>query len=568
MRTLNVASMTLAVMLLMSFTLFCGAQIALAENEPDSIVGARYPSISPDAKTIAFTFLGDLWTVPADGGRATRLTVHSKFDGPSHWSPDGKWLAFTSKREYNSDVFVMPSTGGVPKRLTFHAANDVACSWSRDSESVIFGSDRELNTPVPGTSIFSVPRQGGLPKRIVDCSANCGVLSPDGKTLALVRGNVPWWRRGYRGSADLDVWLKPMSGGSAVQFSDFEGRDNDPMWSADGAELYFLSDRDEVTNIWAKPIAGGDARLVSNFATDGVIHAQAAWDGSMIVCELDAEIYSVDPQSGAHQKVSIQAPTDIKQNQIELKTFKRKATEMAPSPDGKEMAFVVRGEIFVMKSGKAKKWHRLTETVARENGIAWEPKGKKLVFCSDRNGNRDIFVMESSDPKEKSLSRARYRKVTPLATTDGAEYAPVWSPDGKKIAYLMGRGDLWVMDSSGKNSKLLAEGPFIGGVAWGPKGAWLVFSKMCPGWQKDIFIVSAKGGEQHNITKNPAWDSSPCLSDDGKKVVFLSDRNSVWQRDSRHDVWHVFQLHPLSFQQPLQIQELTHQDEKHLKQFH
>jgi len=540
MRSVKAASISFSILCLVALCNFGLGQDVAADEATDSVIGARFPSISPGGETIAFTCLGDIWTVPVEGGRATRLTVHSKFDGRSSWSPDGKWLAFSSNREYNTDIFVMPSSGGVPTRLTFHGGRDGLYSWAPDGKSILFYSRREFNTPVSAGSIFAVSPDGGLPTRLIDCSGSYGVLSPDGRTLAFVRGSIPWWRRGYRGSADREIWLKSLDGTPALQFTDFEGTDTDPMWSPDGSELYFLSDREGVTNVWVRPIDGGEARMVSNFATDGLIHAYIALNGSKIVCELDGEIYAVDPETGEHHKVPIHAPSDLKHNQVELKTFSRKASEFALSPNGKEIAFVVRGEIFAMKSSKAKRWIRLTETAAREDGIAWGPKGKKLAFCSDRNGNRDIFVMRSSDAKEKQLSRSRHRKVTSLAATDEAEYAPVWSPDGKKVAYLTGRGDLWVMDSKGKNNKLLAEGPFIGDVSWGPKGAWLVFRKMCSGWQSDIFIVSDDGGEQHNITKNPAWDHNPRLSKDGKKIVFLSNRSSMWQRSGQHDVWHVF----------------------------
>ncbi|MBN1592829.1 MAG: PD40 domain-containing protein, partial [Candidatus Coatesbacteria bacterium] len=381
----------------------------------------------------------------------------------------------------------------------------------------------------------------GLPVRLIDCSARSASLSPDGETLAFIRGGVPWWSRGYHGSANLDLWLKSLKEGqAAVQLTKFDGRDSDPMWSADGSDVYFISDRDDASNIWAKPIDGGDARMVSDFGADGLVHARISGDGSTIVCELDAEIYAVDATTGSHHKVDIQAPTDRKMTPLEHEAFRSGATEMALSPNGKEIAFVVHGDVFAMASSEPKKWLNLTETPARESHIAWHPKGEKLAFSSDRNGNDDIFVVESSDPKEKQLSRSRHRKITPLIATEELEYAPVWSPDGKKIAYLAGRRDLWVADSDGKNSKLLVKGPFIEDVSWGPKGDFLVFSKMCDGWQSDIFIVSVDGEELHNITKNPAWDFGPRLCDDGKRIVFLSNQNTLWQKHSDYDVWHVF----------------------------
>ncbi len=514
--------------------------LALAESDAHSIVGARFPSLSPDAKTIAFTYLGDIWTVSAEGGRASRVTVHASLDGLACWSPDGKWLAFTSTREYNADVFVISSSGGVPKRLTFHGAHDSVYSWSPDGNSVLFYSNRELNTPVRGGSVFAVSPDGGVPARALDCSGSDGILSPDGTTLAFVRGATPWWRRGYHGSANRDIWLKRLDGPSAVQFTKFDGSDSDPMWSADGTRLYFLSDRGGVTNVWVKPIARGEAQKLTDFDRDGVVHARIALNGSRIVCEFDGELYLVNPTSGEHHKLKIRAPSDLKENTTELETFTREASEFALSTDGKQIAFVVHGEIFAMRASGAKKWLQLTHTPAREQDVAWSPDGTKIAFCSDRNGNRDLFLMESTDHKEKRLCCSRHRRTTPLVATEAEEYAPVWSPDGKKVAYLRGRGDLWVVDRKGKNAIKLAEGLFIRNVGWAPDGSWLVLSKTCSDWQSDIFIVSSDGKQLHNITKNPAWDCNPRVSKDGKKIVFLSNRNANRLRHGNQDVWHVF----------------------------
>ncbi len=540
MRIIGSTTILSRIAFLAAFCVLSLAPGAFAEDEPDSILGARYPSISPDGETIAFTYLGDLWRVPAEGGRATRLTVHPDFDGPSSWSPDGKWLAFSSTREYNSDVFVMPASGGVPNRLTYHADTDIVCGWSPDGKRVLFCSNRGVNPLIRPDSLFTVSPDGGLPIPMINFTANYGVLSPSGDTLAFVRGFIPSWLEGYSGSDDRDIWLTRLDGSPAAQFTDFEGNDVDPMWSEDSSKLYFLSDRDGVTNVWSKPVVGGEADKVTSFEQEGVVHAQIALNGSIIVCELHGEVYRVDPATGEHRRVIIQAPSDLKRNQVELETFRSKASEFALSKDAKQIAFVVHGEVFAMSASEPKEWTRLTETAAREDGLSWGPKGKKLAFCSDRNGNRDLFVMESTDSKEKRLSHSRHRRTTPLAATTAAEYSPVWAPDGKKVAYLVGQGDLWVADSSGKEPKLIAEGPAIEEVMWGPDGSWLVFSKLCAGWQSEIFIVSSDGEELHNITKNPARDFNPCVSEDGTKVVFLSHRGYRWQNTYEHDVWHVF----------------------------
>ncbi|MBN1592347.1 MAG: PD40 domain-containing protein, partial [Candidatus Coatesbacteria bacterium] len=385
------------------------AAIAYGEaSDSGPIVGARFPAISPDGSKVSFSYLGDIWTVPVAGGEARRMTVSTAYDGYSCWSPDGRWVAFNSTRDHNQDVYVIPSKGGIPRRMTFHSANDGLSSWSTDSKHLIIQSDRECDAPLMEAMIFSIPLEGdSLPTRLIDCIGFAGALSPDGGTIAFVRGHIPSWRKRYRGSADSDIWLKALDGSPARLFTLFDGRDSDPMWSSDGKSIYFLSDRDGAANVWEKPVDGGEARQLTHFATDGTISANISANGQTIVCELMGEIYAVDTTSGATRKIEIIAPSDYKANPIEYRTL-REASEIALSPDGKEIAFVARGEVFAMeaKGGDAM---RLTDGPARESDIAWSPDGTILYFTSDRNGSKDIFSVRSADRDEASLSKSRKR---------------------------------------------------------------------------------------------------------------------------------------------------------------
>lgn len=538
MTQIKVRARPLVVLYLAALFIFASAGAA-AFGDAGPILGAKYPSLSPDGETVCFSYLGDLWLVPAEGGSATRLTVNEGQESSSCWSPDGKFIAFTSSREFRDDVFVISAAGGAPRRLTFNSMPDFVRDWSNDGKWIVFDSHREVNSPLREGVIYKVGVDGGLPERLIDCTGSSGALSPDGKALAFVRGIMPWWRKAYHGSSDQDIWLKLLDGSPAKRLTEYDGKDMDPMWSPDGEQIYFLSDRDGITNVWVLPQTGGEARRVSDFKADGAAFGSIARDGSRIACYLDGYVHIVNTATGETKRLDILAPSDLKDNIVEPKTYTSEASEIALSPDGTQMAFVVRGEVFAMKAigGKAM---RLTKSAARESNIAWSPDSKKLLFCSDRDGTMDIFVMQSTDDREPALAKSRRRETTALATSGAEERVPRWSPDGKAIAYLMGRGDLWLMNADGSGKKELVKGPNVGSFDWSPDSRWIAFQKESGFWVSDIFVVSVESGVVNNITRNVSSDDSPVWSGDGKRLFFASDRAGDVETWGEQDIWQVF----------------------------
>ncbi|MCS6859716.1 MAG: DPP IV N-terminal domain-containing protein, partial [Abditibacteriales bacterium] len=479
---------------------------------------ARQPSLSPDGKMLAFSYQGDIWTVAAEGGTATRLTIHEAHDQLPAWSPDGKWVAFSSRREGNYDVWLIPATGGKARQLTFHSADDLVSGWSPDGKQVLFTSARET-TRYP--SIYTVNVVTGATRLVATDEAALAnaAFSPDGEFIACTRGGS-WTRKGYRGSANANLMLFPAAGGAGKWLTKDPENERWALFTPDGKEVYFVSDKGGVANLWRKSVDGKRATPVTRFDDGNLFYPTMSRNGERIVFEHNFSLWSLSPPGGEPTELRIFAPSDDRTNTLRRETFTSGAQEVALSPDGKQLAFVVHGEVFVqpLSGGEAT---RLTDTPQREQDIAWSPDGKLLAFVSDRSGNRDLFTVDVKTKQTTQLTQ----------TPDIAERAPQFSPDGKTIAFLQGWNGtaLGVIPAEGGAVRVLVHDPAIGGVAWSPDSRWIAFHRFkshTAGALADIFVVNVTDGTRTNITRYPVVNTRPVWSKDGKRLFFLSNRTT------------------------------------------
>ncbi|UCE18146.1 MAG: PD40 domain-containing protein [Gemmatimonadota bacterium] len=502
----------------------------------DPIVMGRYPAPSPDGNTLAFSYAGDLWTVPIDGGWGTRITVHEAYDKFPIWSPDGQEIAFSSNRNGNDDIFVMDVRGGQPEQLTHFSNSDYVCDWWPDGRGLIFASWRNFvyhRLPV----LWQVDRDGGTPIKVVSEYMDEGKVSPDNEWLAFVRGRDRWWRKNYRGSGQMDVWLYNFKTKRYRQLTNHNGYDHWPMWGSDSRTIYYVSDETGTFNIWQTDIDGSSKRQMTYHKEDGVRFSSISRNGSVIAYEQSADIWTLKTGEHDPRKVEIFAASDQKANPIERTTFSSKATEMEVSHDEKEAAFVIRGEIFVTKmdEDESTKAMRITDNPARDYDIGWAPHGDTLAFVSDRNGNRDIYLAYSTDPDEKRLSKSLNRDVVQLTDSKEEDHGPRFSPDGKKIAFIRGNGEMWTMNRDGSGEKRILEGWAEPTFTWSPDSKWITFSRDDEEFNQDVFIMPADGGAPVNITQHPDNDFGPVWSEDGRKLGFISRRLG-----DTEDAWFVF----------------------------
>jgi tricorn protease len=510
-----------------------------AQNDPMIM----QPSLSPDAQTIAFCYQGDIWTVPAIGGRAYRLTIHEGYDSRPIWSPDGTKIAFSSDRFGNADVFVMPATGGTPKRLTYHSAADFPTDWDTD-KGIIFLTRRLYRQVEREAELYRVSVNGGTPHRYNEALTLDGQFSKDQKAIALVRGTCRPERETYYGPANRNVWVYLKDKEEYKQVTTYQGNDYQPRWGAE-RDLYYLSAESGKYNIYKRSFDEGytsfsDAKRITNHKDFGIFSFNISADGKTLVYHKADAIYLQPVDGGKAQKVKIEISTDYRFDPILKKTY-RNMEEYAVAPNGKRVAYAVHGEIFVTSMNKEdSRALRLTNSAARDREPTWL-NDSTLLFISDEAGQYDLYAVTSADTNEIDLFNSLKHQIKKVVSKKEDILNLNLSPDGKQLCYRTGRGGLWVSDIDSaanlSNEKQLLDGwATPSGISWSPDSKWLAYSIDDLNFNEEIFIHSANDSlPPVNISMHPRPDRNPVWSPDGSKLFFTSNRNN-----GDTDIWFVW----------------------------
>lgn len=504
-------------------SLVAAAALGGASASAERVVYARHLALSPDGATLAFSWAGDVWRVPAAGGAARRLTVNPADDERPVWSPDGSRIAFSSNRHGAPCVFVMSRDGDGVTRLTFGDAAETPTDWSPDGAYVYFQARKNGEVDwEPRT--YRVPANGGEPVRVLNAGATNARVSPDGRLLAFNRGQSVWWRTGYRGSCNYDVWIHDQRSGEFRQFTDFDGTDWMPIWSGDGRELFYLSDRAGLHNVWRQALDGAP-RQVTNVSGDRVRDYSVSRDGKTLAYAQWDRVFLASPPDGPAREIAIDAPSDSPAAAVQLETFTKEADELALSPDGKEFAVVVRGEIFVGQTEPDKLTRRVTNSAARDRDVSWSPDGKALFFVSDAAGQEDIYRAVSAEEPKKALGESLRFEVERVTDHPEREFAPTVAPDGAKLALVRGLGNLVVRDVKSGEEKTLLESWNTPQFRWSPDSKWIAYAAEDAEYNSDIWVVPADGSAAAvNISRHPDNDENPQWSADGQVLAFASRR--------------------------------------------
>jgi len=510
--------------------------IASAQEDPQWI---RYQSISPDGNQIAFTYQGDLYRVSAEGGDATRLTFHEAHDFMPVWSKNGEKIAFASDRYGNFDVFVMDAMGGPAERLTYHSNDESPYSFSHDDQHLIFGAVRQDDVDhrqFPTTSqpeLYQVPVDGGRVGQIFTLPAEYVQVSSDGSSMIYhdKKGGENEWRKHHQSSITRDIWIYHSENDEHTMLTTFEGEDGQPVLSSDEQSIYYLSEQSGSFNIHKLSIQDPET---SEQLTQFTLHPVRflSYGNGTLSFGYDGELYTM--REGAEpQKVDVSIRTQSNRNTDKFITINGGVQEMEISPNGKEIAFIARGEVFVTTvDGSLTK--RLTNTPEAEQFVTFTPDGDGVVYSSLRNERWSIYRTTRIRDEEPFFYASTLLEEEVLVSDSVDNYMPSFSPDGEKLAYIADRRTLRVKDlESGDTVDLLTPDDLFHMrdgdqyFTWSPDSEWLLV-----GWRKllhnaEVLLLSADGSKRINLTESGYMDMSPKWVNEGKQMLWFSNRDGM-----------------------------------------
>ncbi|RAJ76542.1 C-terminal processing protease CtpA/Prc [Chitinophaga dinghuensis] len=541
------------------------AAFLLAANSyaQDHALWLRNPAISPDGNTIAFGYKGDIYRVDAKGGIAVPLTIHEAHDMMPVWSHDGKHIAFASNRYGNFDVFVMPATGGNPLRLTYNSTADYPYDFSPDNQQVLFGSARNA----PAASIrfpyfefrnaYTVPVTGGRPFLVSAAGIENAAYNKDGSKIIFqdYKGHEDPFRKHHTSSITRDIWIMDIAKGTYEQISAYEGEDREPVFGNNN-DVYYLSEKGGISQNLFKSSLSDKSKMeqLTSFTGHPVRYLSKS-SGNTFCFTYNGEVYTMK-EGEQPRKVPVQILNDGRESVVKNMPVTGNITEFAMSPDGKEMAFIARGEVYV-SSVNGNMTKRITNTPQQERMVAWSPDGKRLIYAAERNGNWDIYQTTRQRKEEPYFFNATLLKEEPLIATAADEFQPKYSPDGKEVAYVENRNILKVFNlASGQSRTLLPEGhnhSYSDGdwfFNWSPDSKWILVddqrnaSFVTVGWSNIAVLPAAGNGSPFYPVNSGFGETNGKWSADGKLMTWTNDREgrrSLAQEGSREtDIYGVF----------------------------
>ncbi|MCM1336062.1 MAG: S41 family peptidase [Candidatus Amulumruptor caecigallinarius] len=519
-------------------TSLAAAAAMMAAAAPVTPLWMRDARVSPDGSTIAFRYAGDIFTVVAAGGHATRLTAMPSMERTPVWSPDGSKIAFASDRDGAFNIYVMDANGGKATRLTSGSTALTPQAFTPDGQAVVFSAyiqhpaDSRVFPTRSMPQLYSVPVSGGRYVQILGTPAELISWLPDGKSFIYQdkKGGENEWRKHHTSSITRDIWRYDAPTGTHTNLTAHAGEDRNPVLSPDGSTLYFLSERDGGSmNVYSVPLDNPQQlTAVTRFKEHPVRFLSMGRDGKLVYT-YDGELYTQAP-GGQPSRVAVSITDDL----TELPAKERLAhfTDGAVAPSGKEVALVSRGQVAVTSVDYPTS-RIVTTTPGMERDLSWHPKDKKLAYASDRSGRWDIYVAEVTGEGDPDFVNATIISEKPLLPADTLDRTnPRFSPDGNQLAFLLGRDKIAVTDLKSGKVRVLTDGSAVTDrtsderFLWSPDSKWLlttVTDKAHNGYP-DIAIINVATGEVTNLTGSGYDDGMPRWAMGGNAITFITER--------------------------------------------
>lgn len=488
----------------------------------------RFADISKDK--VAFAYAGDLWISSRDGGAARRLTSHLGDELYPKFSPDGKWIAFTGEYDGNPDVYVISAEGGQPKRLTFHPSNDIVLGWTPDGKDILFRSDR-YNEPLGrSTRLYLISPQGGSPRPLPVPRGDLTSFSPDGAKIAYLETSQEFrtWKR-YRGGWSLPIAIYDLKKNTYEELPKTAGMDMFPMWHRDS--IYFISDRDGIMNLYIYDLGSKQTKKLTDYKEFDIKWPSLGPDA--IVYENGGLLYDFDLETGKTHEIPIVVRAEDLEARPEFKNVSQGIGSAAISPSGARAVVEARGNIFTIPAEHGSVRTLTTDhSSVHELNPVWSPDGKSIAYLSDKTGEYELYTRPQMGGAETRI------------TTDGKIYrfGPTWSPDSKKLVYWDKSNQLWYVSVEDKKPVLVDTSDYglIQDASWSPDSLWLAYSKPHRRGANDVFLYSLASKKITEVSTGFYNDNNPVFDPGGKLLYFISTRYfypSLGQLDLRYNYY-------------------------------
>jgi len=482
----------------------------------------RFPATN--SSEVVFSYAGDLWTVPIQGGEARRLTSHIGYEMLARYSPDGKTIAFTGEYDGNREVYSIPAGGGEPVRLTYTATNgrddlgdrmgpnNMVLAWSPDGKKIVFRN--RTGDGFEGL-LWTIGPEGGMPRQIPLPEGGWCSYSPDGSQLAYnrVMREFRTWKY-YRGGMADDIWIYNPGQGKVTNITNNDAQDIFPMWV--GEEIYFASDRDMTMNLFVYNTRTGATEKVTNFREYDVKFPST--DGKTIVFENGGWLYRLNPATKEYNKIPVTLAAEGVYSRTEYRTLKAAdITAVSAAPDGSRVAVTARGEVFDVPVGKGVTRNLTRSSNSNDRGAVWSPDGKWIAWISDATGETELCLYDVKAGETRQLTDGSDTYIRTLQ----------WAPDSKHIYYTDRKNRFVEVSPADGKRRTVMECPEaeFRGVDISPDSQWLAYTRPAANEMGIVYLRNIASGKEYPVTERWYNSGSPAFSADGKYLIFTSDRD-------------------------------------------